>query len=94
MQKLTIYNFRHTFASLALQSGSDVGAVSGHSSIRITMEIYHHLNPQHARKVIENLPCDFVKTKGSIMQMELISIFSFREWMLPFLFLLLRFVRV
>jgi integrase len=59
MPNLTIHNFRHTFASLALQSGSDVGAVSkllGHSSIRVTMEIYHHLNPDHARNVIENLP--------------------------------------
>ncbi len=61
MPNLTIHNFRHTFASLALQSGSDVGAVSkllGHSSIRVTMEIYHHLNPDHARAVIENLPIE------------------------------------
>ena len=59
MPNLTIHNFRHTFASLALQSGSDIGAVSkllGHSSIRVTMEIYHHLNPDHARNVIDNLP--------------------------------------
>ncbi|MBN1356163.1 tyrosine-type recombinase/integrase [bacterium] len=70
MPNLTIHNFRHTFANLALQSGSDVGAVSkllGHSSIRVTMEIYHHLNPDHARNVIENLP---IKLSKSIVEEE------------------------
>lgn len=59
LPNLTIHHLRHTFASLAIQQGFDVGAVSkllGHSSLKVTMEIYHHLNPDHARKVVEGLP--------------------------------------
>lgn len=59
LPNLTLHHLRHTFASLAIQQGFDVGAVSkllGHNSLRITMEIYHHLNPDHARKVVEGLP--------------------------------------
>lgn len=64
LPNLTIHHLRHTFASLAIQEGFDVGAVSkllGHSSLRVTMEIYHHLNPDHARKVIEGLPITIQK---------------------------------
>ena len=64
---LKIHHLRYTFASLALQGGSDIGAVSkllGHSSIKVTMEIYHHLNPDHARAVIEGLPESLPEKKG------------------------------
>lgn len=64
LHSLTIHTLRHTFASLALQAGFDVGAVSkllGHSSIRVTMEIYHHLNTDHARRVVEGLPIKLTK---------------------------------
>ena len=57
--ELKIHHLRHTFTSLAIREGHDPGTVSkllGHKSIRITMEIYHHLYPDHARKIINLLP--------------------------------------
>lgn len=45
--------FRHTFASLAIQSGADVLSVSqvlGHSSTSVTLDVYGHASDEAARK--------------------------------------------
>ncbi|MCD7738438.1 MAG: site-specific integrase, partial [Lachnospiraceae bacterium] len=45
--------FRHTFASLAIQSGADVLSVSqvlGHSSTSVTLDVYGYASDEAARK--------------------------------------------
>lgn len=56
---LKVHHLRHTFASLAIREGHDPATVSkllGHKSIRVTMDIYHHLYPDQARKIINKIP--------------------------------------
>ncbi len=48
LPKITLHQLRHTWATLALQAGVQPKIVSenlGHSSIRITMDIYSHVLP-------------------------------------------------
>lgn len=50
---LNFHCLRHTHASLLLQAGVDVKVVSerlGHSSVRITYDIYSHLMPGMQRE--------------------------------------------
>jgi integrase len=45
---IRFHDLRHTFASIALSKGANINAVSkmlGHSSVRITLDIYSHLMP-------------------------------------------------
>jgi integrase len=42
------HDLRHTFASIALSKGANINAVSkmlGHSSVKITLDVYGHLMP-------------------------------------------------
>lgn len=45
---IRFHDLRHTFASIALSKGANINAVSkmlGHSSVRITLDVYGHLMP-------------------------------------------------
>ncbi|HYI37260.1 MAG TPA: tyrosine-type recombinase/integrase [Thermoleophilaceae bacterium] len=46
--RITLHECRHTFASVAIAAGVNIGAVSaamGHASVTITWDRYHHLMP-------------------------------------------------
>lgn len=48
LQRVTFHALRHTFASLLIQNGASLAYVKdqlGHSSIRVTVDIYGHLVP-------------------------------------------------
>ena len=63
---IRIHDLRHTFASLLIQEGFDIATVSkllGHKSVKITMEIYYHVHPDHARRVINGNPVKLPVTK-------------------------------
>lgn len=56
LPNITPHHFRHTHASLLLQSGIPVKEVSerlGHKDIRVTLEIYSHVMPEEAEKTAE-----------------------------------------
>lgn len=61
LPRLTFHCLRHTHASLMLQTGVDIKVISdrlGHSSIRITYDLYSHLMPgkqKEAAEALENL---------------------------------------
>jgi integrase len=48
LERLTLHDCRHTFASIAIAVGVNIGTVSaalGHASVTITWDRYHHLMP-------------------------------------------------
>lgn len=48
LERITLHECRHTFASIAIASGVNIGTVSaalGHASVTITWDRYHHLMP-------------------------------------------------
>ena len=53
------HNLRHTFASLLIQNGESLAYVKeqlGHSSIKMTVDIYGHLVPGANRQAVNRLP--------------------------------------
>ncbi|WP_315968781.1 tyrosine-type recombinase/integrase [Enterococcus durans] len=52
--KRTISGFRHTHASLLLESGANIKDVQehlGHSSIQITMDLYIHITDKRKEEI-------------------------------------------
>ena len=48
MERVTPHECRHSFASIAIAAGVNIGTVSaalGHPSVTITWDRYHHLLP-------------------------------------------------
>jgi integrase len=48
LERITPHECRHTFASIAIAAGVNIGTVSaalGHASVTITWDRYHHLMP-------------------------------------------------
>jgi integrase len=48
LNRITLHECRHTFASMAIAAGVNIGTVSaalGHASVTITWDRYHHLMP-------------------------------------------------
>jgi integrase len=48
LERITLHECRHTFASIAIAAGVDIGTVSdamGHASVTITWDRYRHLMP-------------------------------------------------
>ena len=48
MVRVTPHECRHSFASIAIAAGVNIGTVSaalGHASVTITWDRYHHLMP-------------------------------------------------
>ena len=48
MKRIIPHECRHTFASIAIAAGVNIGTVSaaiGHASVTITWDRYHHLMP-------------------------------------------------
>jgi len=52
--QITPHALRHTFATLAIERGANIKAVSqilGHAHVATTLDLYTHLSPEHVRKV-------------------------------------------
>lgn len=59
LHRIRFHDLRHTFASLLLQNGESLAYVKeqlGHSSIKMTVDIYGHLVPGANRQAVNRLP--------------------------------------
>jgi integrase len=62
VKRIRVHDLRHTFATLALADGIPVKTVSkwlGHSSIRITLDIYAHVIPEQEAWAAERIAAIF-----------------------------------
>lgn len=67
VKHITPHSFRHTFATLARQSGEDLKVISeylGHASIRITADIYSHVDFDEKRKISDRMAGLILKTRA------------------------------
>jgi integrase len=59
LERVVLHSCRHTFASIAIAAGVNIGTVSaalGHASVKVTWDRYHHLMPgtmEQAAELIE-----------------------------------------
>jgi integrase len=59
LRRIRFHDLRHTFASLLIQNGESLVYVKeqlGHSSIKVTVDIYGHLIPGANRQAVNRLP--------------------------------------
>ena len=59
LRRIRFHDLRHTFASLLIQDGQSLKYVSdelGHSSIKMTADVYGHLVPGANRQAVNRLP--------------------------------------
>jgi len=59
LRRIRFHDLRHTFASLLIQNGESLAYVKeqmGHSSIRVTVDVYGHLIPGANRQAVCRLP--------------------------------------
>jgi integrase len=59
LRQIRFHDLRHTFASLLIQNGEPLTYVKeqlGHSSIKITVDVYGHLVPGANRQAVNRLP--------------------------------------
>jgi integrase len=57
-KNITAHSFRHTFATIARQKGEDLKVISeylGHTSIKITMDIYSHVDIEEKREISDRM---------------------------------------
>jgi integrase len=67
LPRITFHELRHTHASLLLNLGVDIKLISerlGHSSIRITYDIYAHLMPGKQKEAADKLSKLFTKEES------------------------------
>ena len=60
LRRIRFHDLRHTFASLLIQNGEPLTYVKeqmGHSSIKMTVDVYGHLVPGANRQAVNRLPC-------------------------------------
>ena len=60
LRRIRFHDLRHTFASLLIQNGEPLAYVKeelGHSSIKMTVDVYGHLVPGANRQAVNRLPC-------------------------------------
>ena len=53
---ITPHSLRHTFASISIEKGANIKAVSqilGHADVQITINTYTHLSSEHVRQVMK-----------------------------------------
>jgi integrase len=66
LRRIRFHDLRHTFASLLIQNGESLSYVKeqmGHSSIKVTVDIYGHLVPGANRQAVNRLPSLHTATK-------------------------------
>jgi integrase len=68
LRRIRFHDLRHTFASLLIQNGESLAYVKdqlGHSSIKMTVDVYGHLVPGANRAAVNRLPSlDLTKAKA------------------------------
>ncbi len=73
VRPIRFHDIRHTCASLLLQSGCSLPAVSrilGHADVRITLERYGHLAPDFMRAEVEKLRLGLAAPEPAPVQVE------------------------
>ncbi|UCE52275.1 MAG: site-specific integrase [Desulfobacterales bacterium] len=58
LRKIRVHDLRHTYATIRLMRGHNVGDVSyqlGHSSIKMTYDVYAHWIPGHHKSEVDDL---------------------------------------
>ena len=58
LRKIRIHDLRHTYASLLIQAGESLAYIRdqlGHSSIKMTVDIYGHLAPEGNKDAVDKL---------------------------------------
>jgi integrase len=66
LRKICLHDLRHTFGSLLIQNGEPLAYVKeqmGHSSIKVTVDIYGHWVPGANRQAMNRLPSLTTKTE-------------------------------
>ena len=59
LRRIRFHDLRHTFASLLIQNGEPLAYIKdqlGHSSIKMTVDVYGHLEPGALREAVNKLP--------------------------------------
>jgi integrase len=59
LRRIRFHDLRHTFASLLIQNGESLAYIKdqlGHSSIKMTVDVYGHLVPGANRAAVNRLP--------------------------------------
>jgi integrase len=59
LRRIRFHDVRHTFASLLIQNGESLAYIKdqlGHSSIKMTVDVYGHLVPGANRAAVNRLP--------------------------------------
>jgi len=59
LRRIRFHELRHTFASLLIQNGESLAYIKdqlGHSSIKLTVDVYGHLVPGANREAVNRLP--------------------------------------
>ncbi len=59
LRRIRFHDLRHTFASLLLQDSQPLAYIKDqlvHSSIKLTVDIYGHLEPGANREAVNGLP--------------------------------------
>jgi integrase len=59
LRRVEFHDLRHTFASLLIQNGESLAYAKeqlGHSSIKVTVDVYGHLVPGANRQAVNRLP--------------------------------------
>src|SRR5262249_33057888 len=67
LRSVRLHDLSHTFASLLIQNGEYLAYVKdqmGHSSIKVTVDVYGHLVPGANRQAVNRLPTANVATKA------------------------------
>jgi integrase len=68
LERITLHECRHTFASIAIAAGVNIGTVSaalGHASVTITWDRYHHLMPGTMDQAAELIQTYIEDTAGA-----------------------------
>ena len=68
LRRIRFHDLRHTLASLLIQNGESLAYVKdqlGHSSIKMTVDVYGHLVPGANRAAVNRLPTIDLKTAVS-----------------------------
>jgi integrase len=69
LRRIRFHDLRHTFASLLIQNGESPAYVKdqlGHSSIKMTVDVYGHLVPGANRAAVNRLPVESNSAPNSI----------------------------
>lgn len=71
LRRIRIHDLRHTYATLRIAKGDNIADVSkqlGHSSVKVTLDIYYHWMPGGKKSEVDEL--DSSRAPGTIVTLE------------------------